>query len=300
MSKRESLKRYHLIIQKLRKRPATFDEIEDYLELESEIQAYDFSISKRTFQRDVNDIASLYNIEIKYDFSRKVYFIDSDNQSEFQERIREAFDVYNALTLRDDLSQYIQFENRRPQGTENLYGLLHAIKNKFQIKFTYLKYWEEIPREREAEPYALKEFKNRWYVLAKDLKDGQVKSFALDRLSNPEITKRNFQFPVDFNITEHYKNSFGIISPNGERLQDVILSFTQFQGKYIKSLPLHESQIILVDNKNELRIRLRVFVTHDLVMELLSYGANLKVIEPQSLVDEMKKVYSQALELYEK
>ncbi len=49
--------------------------------------------------------------------------------------------------------------------------------------------------QRTAEPYALKEFKNRWYVMAKDSKDGNIKSFALDRHTNLDITKRNFESP---------------------------------------------------------------------------------------------------------
>jgi len=108
---------------------------------------------------------------------------------------------------------------------------------------------------RVVEPYALKEFKNRWYVLANDLKDNKVKSFALDRLTELEITNKKFQLPNNFNINEHFKFSFGIISPNGQEPQEVILSFDPFQGKYIKTLPLHESQVILKDNEQELRIK---------------------------------------------
>lgn len=298
MSKRESIARYNLIIKKLRKHPASFAEIADYLALESELQEYNFNVSKRTFQRDLEDIRSLYNIDIQFDFSRKVYFLDFDEQSDVNERILEAFDTFNALNLSDRLSNNIHFEKRRPQGTENLYGLLHAIKNQLQIKFTYQKFWEDELTKRNVEPYALKEFRNRWYVLANDLKDNQVKSFALDRLTNLDITKRKFQFPNDFNINEHYKYCFGIISPNGHKPQEVILSFDPFQGKYIKSLPLHESQQILIDNEDELRVKLTLFVTHDFFMELLSYGENLKVIEPESLIKDIKNSLQETLKQY--
>jgi len=299
MSKRESIARYNLIIKKLRKHPASFAEISDYLAFESELQEYNFNVSKRTFQRDLEDIRSLYNIDIQFDFSGKVYFIEFDDQPEINERILEAFDTFNALNITDRLSNHIHFEKRRPQGTEHLYGLLHAIKNQVQIKFTYQKYWADELTERMVEPYALKEFKNRWYVLANDLKDNWVKSFALDRLTDLEITKRKFQFPNDFNINEHYKYCFGIISPNGLKPQDVILSFDPFQGKYIKSLPLHESQQILIDNEDELRIKLTLFITHYFFMELLSYGENLKVIEPESLINDLKSTFKNVLKLYD-
>ncbi|MCK4661528.1 MAG: hypothetical protein KAT68_01575 [Bacteroidales bacterium] len=97
MSKRETISRYNLIIKKLRKYPASFAEISDYLALESELQEYNFNVSKRTFQRDLEDIRSVYNINIQYDYSRKVYYIDFDQQPEVNERILEAFDTFNAL-----------------------------------------------------------------------------------------------------------------------------------------------------------------------------------------------------------
>ena len=142
MSKLEFLSRYNLIIKKLRNRPAGFKSIHDYLERESEIQEYNFRVSKRTFQRDLNEIRSVLNIDIKYDSSKKVYFIDDAGQPEVNNRMLEAFDTFQALNVSDGLSRYIHFENRKPQGTENLYGLLHAIKNKLQIKFSYKKFWK--------------------------------------------------------------------------------------------------------------------------------------------------------------
>lgn len=297
MSQREVISRYNLIIKKLRKQPATFNEVHDYLQLESELQEYNFTVSKRTFQRDLEDIRSIYNIDIQFDFSRKVYFID-DEQPEVSERILEAFDTFNALNIADRLSNHLQFEKRKPIGTEHLYGLLHAIKNRKRITFTYQKYWENTPNNRSVEPYALKEFKNRWYILSKDLKDDKLKTFSLDRMTNLEITKNSFVFPNHFNVNDFYKYSFGIITPDNEEHEQVILSFTPFQGKYIKSLPLHESQQILIDNKEELRIQLDVYVTHDFFMELMSYGDQLKIIQPQWLIDELKTNVLKTLERY--
>lgn len=298
MSKRESITRYNLIIKKLRKRPATFDEIADYLALESEIQEYDFNISKRTFQRDLHDIRSIHGIDILYDFSRKVYFINFDEKTEANERMLEAFDTFNALSLTDRLSKHIHFEKRKPQGTENLYGLLHAIKNCFQIKFTYQKFWEGESTERRVEPYVLKEFKNRWYVLAKDLGDDSTKTFALDRLMDLDITKKPFEFPANFDVNDYFKYSFGIIAAEGKP-EKVILSFNAFQGKYVKSLPLHESQEILIDTEEELRIKLTLHTTHDFFMELLSFGENVKIIQPKKLTKRLQTTFKNVLGKYE-
>jgi len=63
-------------------------------------------------------------------------------------------------------------------------------------------------------------------------------------------------------------------------------------------LPLHESQQILADNEEEIRVQLTVFITHDFVMELLSHGANVKVLQPESLIQDLKEVYKSALAAY--
>jgi predicted DNA-binding transcriptional regulator YafY len=298
MSKRESLTRYNLIIKKLRKQASTFAEISDYLAFESDLQQYNFNVSKRTFQRDIEDIRSLYNIDIIYNHSKKVYYIGLDEQPEANERILEAFDIFNALNISDRLSNFIHFENRRSQGTENLYGLLHAIRNKLQISFSYYKFWEDEISQRIAEPYALKEFKNRWYLLVKDIKDDQMKSFALDRLRELEIRNIKFATPSGFNAEEYYRHCFGVIKPNDEEPQDVVLSFDPFQAKYIKSLPIHKSQEILNDNEAELLIRLNVYITHDFIMELLSFGDTVRVVQPEKLILEIKTSFMNAINQY--
>ncbi|MDZ4809263.1 MAG: WYL domain-containing protein [Bacteroidota bacterium] len=255
--------------------------------------------SKRTLQRDIREIRNIFGVDIEYSTKNRGYFISQDEMENMNfQRMIEAFDMFNSLNLAQDLTPFIHLEKRRPQGTENLYGILHAIKNKFQIKFSYQKFWEEEISHRTTEPYALKEFKNRWYVLAKDNKDGSIKSFALDRLTTLEITNRTFDLPKTYNIEESYRYCFGIISPNDEEPQEIILSFDPVQGKYIKSLPLHETQEVLFDNEDELQIKLKLCITHDLIMELLSFGDNMKVVKPKALIAEIKTAHQKAFKLY--
>lgn len=113
-----------------------------------------------------------------------------------------------------------------------------------------------------------------------------------------DITPIKFKPSPDFDIEEQFRYCFGIISPTDEEPQEIILSFTPFQGKYIKSLPLHESQKILIDDKNELRIKLKLFVTHDLIMELLSFGDNMKVLQPDSLILHIRTAHKTAYQQY--
>ena len=297
MSLRITMIRHSLIINRLRLRPHTWKEVDNFLSQESEIQGYDLSVSQRTFQRDITDILSVHGIEIINDRSKKQYYIYSTDEN--NQRYLEAFDVFSLLKMGGNRTADVSFEKRRPQGTEHLYGLLHAIRNKLQITFKYQKFYETYSEIRKVEPYALKEAKNRWYLLCHDVERDALRVFALDRMSDLEFTKKRFSKPKGWDAERLFQPCFGIILPeDGQEVEAVTLSFTPFQGKYIKSLPLHESQEIIIDNRDELRIKLHVYITHDLIMELQSFGKEVKLLHPAWLASSLKHSYETALQHY--
>lgn len=152
MDNRKIFMRTSLILQRLQKSPATLKEINTYLERNSNQYGEEFRVSQRTIGRDLGKIRSMHQIEVEYDFSRKVYFIDNEGQPEVNKRMMESIDMLNAMHLADGMDGLILFENRQSAGTENLYGLLHAIKNRLQISFSYQKYFEKEKTHRSVEP----------------------------------------------------------------------------------------------------------------------------------------------------
>lgn len=287
MSKLESINRYVLIVNLLRRRPASFNDILDMLERESEIQGYELTLSKRTFQRDCQDIAQLFNIEISYDRPANRYYINYDDSSTANERILEAFDTFNALNIRDRLSDYIYFENRRTAGTEYLRDLIKAIEGRVVINITYERFDDEGSFQRKIEPYALKEFKNRWYLIGRDTENSNIRTYGLDRILSVEFTKTKFSYPENFNLNDYFKYCFGIYIPHTINPEKVVLSFSPLIGRYIKSMPLHNSQEVLVDNEEEFRISIYLCITPDLITEIRSYGNDVKIIQPESLTTQI-------------
>jgi predicted DNA-binding transcriptional regulator YafY len=299
MAKQDYIFRYLTIVKKLRQGgEATFREINEYLEQESGFQDRPFSISNRTFMRDLNEIRQIFRIDIRYDFHRGVYYIAEDQQRDLNNRMLESVDTINSLKMVGDIARYMYFEKRKAYGTHHFHGLIHAIKNRAVISMTHQRYDDDEPRERSVEPYALKESKGRWYLLAKDRGDRRIKTFGLDRIIDFQTTAGRYDYPADLDVNALFRYCFGVINPDGSRPEEIILSFRPEQGKYIKSYPLHESQEVLADNTEELRISLQLFVTYDLLMELLSYGRTVKVLSPASLAGQLSETYRQALEQY--
>ena len=78
-------------------------------------------------------------------------------------------------------------------------------------------------------------------------------------------------------------------------MEDIELRYDALDGKFLKSVPLHHSQRVLADTEEEFRIALRLRITNDFVMELLSRSRSLEVIRPQHLRERVRQVYEEAL-----
>ena len=125
-----------------------------------------------------------------------------------------------------------------------------------------------------------------------------MKSFGLDRISDLHFLRETFQSVAGFDPQKEYKHYFGIINGTGEKAEKIILSFTPSEGKYIKSLPLHHSQEVLQEKDEETIFQFYLAPTYDFVQEILSYGDQVKVLEPATLIEKMKKQLKNTLAQY--
>lgn len=136
-------------------------------------------------------------------------------------------------------------------------------------------------------------------VLVRFKKNGkEIRTFSLSRISNLEKTKINSDNPPkSFNPISYFNNSIGITSKIGEEI-NVTLSFTPKQAVYLKEKPLHTNQVVLIDDSFEFRISLKIANNYELHANILSYGENVKVIEPISLKKEIINRIQNSLKSY--
>lgn len=296
MAKNEQMLRLKFIEELLRRRKdkgATYEEIADFLEKKFEEKGLSdkLKFTERTFQRDKLAIDDVFGISISYSRKRNVHYIEEEELELSQESVFDQLLLIQAYRETKGKTGIMFFEPRKARGFEHLNGIIHAITNKKVIKFSYQKFWESEHSEKVVTPYALKEFKNRWYLLAADYKpkNGKffLKTFGLDRISNLDITNTSFK-REEMNIEEAYKNSFGIINATGEKPQEILLRFDKEQANYIKTLPLHHSQTVVSENDTETVFKVFLMPTYDFQREILSYGKRVQIIAPESFKNEMK------------
>jgi predicted DNA-binding transcriptional regulator YafY len=288
------------IINRLEKGPATYEQLRDYLRRASEIDGREFSFSIRTLQRDIRDIYTQLNIEIVNDRKgdRRYRIVDRQDDAGFGSRLLDTYQILQAINASHAFQENVFLEARQPRGLEHFHGLLHAIRNKRITGFSHQKYSETESTNRVVHPLALKEALGRWYLIAVDTKDKKLKTFGLDRMSDLVVESYVFRENYTLNLKEKYRHSFGILTGDDLREQRILLRFDREQGQYVRTYPLHQSQLIVEENEAYIRVELTMFITYDLVKELLSYGASLLVEEPVSLQNRMRLILQKALDQY--
>ena len=291
--------RYILIIHRLsgHKKYVPADELISFLNLQMELRGYEVGISQRTLQRDMKEICQMFEIEIKNCRGYGYYIADKTEETDI--RYQELLLNFDLLTSMNQGSQSIGFiipEHHRPKGSDTIPVFISAIKEHRVVEFDYtlVRKGDKVI-SKKVKPHFLKESLGLWYLLALDEHDA-LRSYGIDRMQNIHITDTTFKQDESIDPDSLFKHSYGIWDDPSIPIEDIELSYSPLDGKFIKTTPLHSSQKILADNDSEFRISLRLRITNDFVMALLSRSASLTVIKPLSLRARIRDIYKDAIE----
>ena len=152
---------------------------------------------------------------------------------------------------------------------------------------TYQSYWRDEEHTFEVEPYCLKLFRQRWYLVARSAYYNKVLIYALDRVRQLQATEVRFTYPKDFQPDEYFDGCFGIIAGDGTKVETVRLKASAGQANYLRSLPLHHSQEETERNDAFSIFTLRIRPTFDFIQELLRQGEGVEVLSPVWLRKEV-------------
>jgi len=171
------------------------------------------------------------------------------------------------------------------------------------LKINYTRYnSNNVQKQFIVSPYMLKEYHNRWYMVAKlhDEKTDFINCYGLDRIKSITASKEKFKFHnhEPFNASAFFEHSMGITRDNEVAPLNLILKFNKINIPYVLSEPWHHSQKIIKQTPESLTINIKVYPSHELNMKVLSYGAGVEVIKPLqykkhilSVIEDMNKIY---------
>jgi predicted DNA-binding transcriptional regulator YafY len=300
MSKHGMIKRYMLIIEKINSNHAP-----SFFDIDAHLRKNGFEYSKRTIDRDIENIRNDFGIEIVYNRSSNNYYIDKEKSvnletfNRFLEIAGVADLLSEGLNKKKNILSYISFESENlvSKGTEMLQPILSAILNHKEISFTHENFQKKTFKTIKLYPYLLKEYQDRWYVVGTLDKKKTIRTYGLDRMTELKETGEEFVPNAKIIPKELFENVIGLVYSTHE-LCDVVLSFTPNQAKYIKTLPLHHSQIVLKEDAKECVVKLKIIPNYEFKQRVLMQGANVKVIEPQWFADEVAGDLLAAAKLY--
>lgn len=187
-----------------------------------------------------------------------------------------------------------------PSGQEYLADIIGAMKNGHIITMTYQNYWHKKSYSFDVEPYCVKLFKQRWYVVGRTPYYDQIRIYSLDRIMELEVDdNKNFKMPKTFSPEKYFEDCFGIVIGDGIDAETVKLKVSSTQANYIRAVPFHHSQQEVERNENFSIFELWLRPTSDLLREILWHGNDIEVLEPEwyrneiaNTIEEMNKKYN--------
>lgn len=157
------------------------------------------------------------------------------------------------------------------------------------VNILYQPFWYEEPYLLTVEPYFVRLFRQRWYLVGFSHKHNMVRTFAFDRIQNVNISDRKFVMPEGVNVDNYFSDSYGIMLQDNLKKETIRLKFMAEQGRYIETCPLHSSQRLVSKTDEYMIFELNLKPTFDFFQVLLSYGSDVEVISPQSLREQIIK-----------
>lgn len=254
-----------------------------------------------TISKLVSALLIYFGIEIKHKKPYGGYYID---KSELDKKGTIEAIVLRSLTFANLMLEFKMqpdrlLQDRRSIGLENLYPVVCSVTQGRNLILYHQKFkGDDAPKEKMIQPYALKEFDGRWYVVGKEVKSGIIKKYALDRIKSTVVTDSKFSYPRTWNAEDFFAHVYGVLDDEELDPAYVVIEANEWARDYLRTKLLHHSQKEIQCEANYSLFRFFIKCTPDFLYELMRFGKNIKVLEPKSLRESIAEEFRRALENY--
>ena len=259
-------------------------------------------LSRTTFYRIRQAINDMFGICIECDNQHQYYIANPEalRDNSTQNWMLRTLTVNNILLDGLSIKDQLLLEDI-PAGLEHLQTVINAIKSHHTLQLGYQKFTDSEPYTTSIEPYSLKLFHQRWYLLGKtERKKGDLGIFALDRMTELTETGHCFKMDPTFDAETFFHDYFGVIPDQTVKAECIVLRAYSPMDNYLRTLPLHHSQKEIATERQSALFEYHVAPTHDFIQAILKEGNELEVIEPESLRKSIHDELTKALKRYEK
>jgi predicted DNA-binding transcriptional regulator YafY len=151
--------------------------------------------------------------------------------------------------------------------------------------------------ERTVSPQRLIHYRESWYLDVWDETRNGLRTFSVDRIIRPTIIEQRAVDLPEAELDEYYASAYGIFGGKADRT--AVLRFSKERARWVANERWHPQQqgAFLPDGSYELRVPYRD--SRELVMDVLRHAAEVEVLEPQALRDEVAGALRAALQKYD-
>lgn len=264
---------------------------------------YDFKeISRNTFLEYKRKAEDLFDINIVCNRRTNKYYIENMELLRTNPLKKWLLSSMSAITTMEQckvLSNRIMLE--QTFGGETLLPIVtEAMTSGLSLVVSYKPFWYDESYQLVIDPYFVRLFKQRWYLIGSSHKHNAIRTFAFDRICDINISKDKFIMPEGLNVESYFSDSFGIMQQDNVQMETIRLKFIAEQGIYIETRPLHHSQKLISRTNEYMVFEFNLKPTFDFIQELMSYGPDLEVLSPQSLRKKITDCVRVMFEIYDK
>ena len=302
-------KEYIWLVNTIRKaRRITFAEIQEkWLDTD---MSEGIELARSTFARHKDAIEDIFGIYIDCDRQNGYqYFIGNDyvlREDSVQNWMLSTLSVNNIISESLSLQDRILLQPVPSEGNY-LKMVIDAMKKNVRIAVDYRKYGTDKPNHLVFEPYCIKLFKQRWYILGHFHRDATADKpesdyfgiFSFDRILDMSLTDIKFQVDPEFDAQAYFDECYGVLVGDGTKPERIVIRAYGYERYYVRDLPLHKTQREIGQGENFADFELYMRPTVDLSGHLLSRGNQIKVISPDWLADEIHYMHMEAALMYE-
>lgn len=261
------------------------------------------AMSRSSFLRHKDEISDIFGINItcSRDNGYRYFLEDCEifKGDSVQNWMISTLSVNNVLS--EGLSLYDRLVLEAIPSSKWLQVIIEAMKCNMVLLIDYKKYSSAQGKKYEVEPYSLKLYRRRWYMLCVKRPENEFRTFSLDRIRGIERTEMSFELAKDFSASEFYKECYGVVHGTDTVAEHIVIRAYGIEAKSLRDLPIHPSQRELPGGDDEhADFSLFLRPTRDFRSEILGRGIFVKVLEPTWLADEIADMHRKAAKMYER
>jgi proteasome accessory factor B len=151
-------------------------------------------------------------------------------------------------------------------------------------------------RDRVFAPYALEPPPSGIYVIAHDDWADDIRTFKLDRLEYVTVLDKPFTIPADFDPEAYLSSGWRIMS--GDGMMEVVLRFSAAVTPHVKERKWHATQKLEMMEDGGCLLRVEIAEPLEMQPWIRSWGAQVEVLSPTWLREQIAQELRQAVEKY--